>query len=247
MWYEVRNFTLHVVKIKSAKRMKIQLTSDFSDFYDHWFCGAYEKPNRTFDRASRTTMSKRQQFQLLQEMGFNVPSHGTVTEVVERLAGTQQEQSPPLTLVGYTDEFAHAGEGKIIRAYYYLISEQPHLYCSEFIPTSEDTTISISYRLLQVGDRAWWLKYEGRGSWMSNHAPDVTVEVLHEAHGFWDTGEEIRPKQYPLFAIDFVVPVGSEKKLAIDFNTAPGLKQTGMEEILSAKECYELIAEWMLL
>ncbi|MBW2031954.1 MAG: hypothetical protein JRJ31_23145 [Deltaproteobacteria bacterium] len=54
---------------------KIAILSDFIDFYDHTF---YPRgmADAIWDRRSRSSMSKAEQFALLERLGFDVPEHG---------------------------------------------------------------------------------------------------------------------------------------------------------------------------
>jgi len=196
-------------------------------------------------------MSKLEQFQLLTEAGLDTPLFGRVGD--PEFMNWWQESIKVKSLsnikaVVYTDDLAHRGEGKQLVDPVKAFREYRGLPYSVFIPTTENPEEeAISYRYLQIGDRAWWLKYTGKGSWLSNYAVDTDIKVLSEVFGFWDEGERIRPfGQYPIFAIDFVAWQGMERRLAIDFNSAPGVQGTGIEDVLSAKNCYEAIAAWLV-
>lgn len=231
--------------------MKIGLWSDFSDYYDHWFdyygnpSQLAKKVNYVLSRQSSDGMPKREQFALLDRAGFAVPAHGTIEQLYEY---TEQEY-----FVGYDDELAHRGEGKFFAQRDYAKEHFPHAYGSIFIPTTDEPNEhAISRRLLAVGDRLWWLKYEAHGSWQSNHAPEVEVSVVSETlprksyalEGEHDFSEL---RRYPMFAIDFVESLETKQLLAIDFNSAPGLKGTGMDSILNGREVVKLLAEYVQL
>lgn len=217
----------------------MRLESDFRDYYDHWFDSTGD---RVFQRMSRTDMSKRQQFELLSRVGFAVPRYGVVRDPVMRLAGEW--------LVVYKDEFAHCGEGKILCQNSLARFEYPNLLASKFIPTTEDYLLqSASRRILVVGDRVFWLKYVSDG-WMSNHAKNVEVHVINELPSRENFAKRhkldfLTLKNYPLFAIDLVSHFETKEVFAIDFNSAPGLKWTGIEEHMTAKECFEAIARYV--
>lgn len=98
----------------------------------------------------------------------------------------------------------------------------------------------------------WWLSYESKGSWQSNHAEEVEVKVLSETlnrDAYAREGEHDFSllESYPIFAIDFVYSLARRQLMAIDFNSAPGLKHTGMDQILGAKACFDLIHEFVLM
>jgi hypothetical protein len=74
---------------------------------------------------------------------------------------------------------------------------------------------------------------------MSN-VGDVTISILPDMLGDME-------KLYPnraLLALDFIVPKYSNKMYAIDLNISPGLRWTGIEDILSAKEVVEYIKNY---
>ncbi|HEY9598421.1 MAG TPA: hypothetical protein V6D33_12200 [Cyanophyceae cyanobacterium] len=223
--------------------MNIQLNSDFRDYYDHWFASPSVSSQITFNRYSRTEMTKLEQFNLLIKAGLNTPIFGRVGD--SHFFRIQQWLKAKVVL--YVDDLAHRGEGKKLEKF---SMAQAYKDCpfSVFVPTTgEPEKHSISHRYLQIGDRAWWLKYEGKGSWLSNHAQEIEIELIGESCSLWEHKKRTKLfGQYPLFAIDFVTPIDSpETRLAVDFNSAPGIGGTGIEEILSAKECYREIALWL--
>ena len=71
---------------------------------------------------------------------------------------------------------------------------------------------------------------------MSNHCEDTMIYIISECRAI--SANVLR--SYPLFAIDFVFPVNTTQDdevnlvggYAIDFNSAPGMKWTGMDELL---------------
>jgi hypothetical protein len=232
--------------------VQIKLRSDFRDYYDHWFA-RWDAPDcPSFDRWSRTAMTRLEQFELLDKANLDVPVFGRVgdAEFMEWwYDSTNVKRLSQVKAVVYLDELAHRGEGKRLVTLDEAFSHYKDFPYSSFIPTTENPEQdAISYRYLQVGDRAWWLRYRGKGSWLSNYACETEIKVLSEVFGFWEEGERTRIfGAYPLFAIDFVTWQGMERKKAIDFNSAPGLRGTGIEDILSAKECFQAIATWLIL
>lgn len=221
------------------KGIRIELRSDFRDFYDHWFdappCDIF------LDRMMTGGLSKREQFQLLERIGFTTPLNGIVEEVWDKSANH---------LVVYTNEQSHCGEGKELYHKSQAVAFVPKLYCSIFIPTTEDPQErAVSRRLLAIGDRMWWLRYESEGRWQSNNAPTTSISVVSETlnrRNYALEGEhDFAPlAAYPLFAVDFVESLVNGQLLAIDFNSAPGLKNTGIEEYVSAVEVVGLLAEF---
>lgn len=224
--------------------MKIGLESDFRDFYDHWF--DKEPVDYVLRRNTKPDdgISKRNQFELLEHAGFSVPVHGYVQDIWSR---TSKDY-----LVVYDDEFAHCGEGKTLWRKTKAAMEAPRKYCSVFIETTNDPLVrSESKRLLAIGDCMFWLTYKSNG-WMSNHAEDIEVSVNGETlrrQSYEREGEHDFDflNRYPLFAIDFVKSLSSNLLMAIDFNTSPGLKGTGIEDVLSAKEVHKLITDFVII
>lgn len=195
----------------------MKIVSDFNDFYDYAFD---RESDRTFYRnAGDRSMSKIDQFKLLIWLGFEPPFVGTPDFLSKNLG-------PADLVVVYQDDRAHCGEGKILTELEIAMKEYENYSCSQWINTTGEFDRSQSCRLLQVGDRAWLLRYEGTGGWMSNHCDNTEIYIEGEIEALPNFG-------YPLFAIDFVNKVnepapetlGDLKRLfAIDFNSAPGMR-----------------------
>lgn len=220
---------------------RIAIDSDFLDFYDHAFYSRYNA-DITWERRSRTGMSKRKQFLFLENQGLETPIHGTVVEVYRELrkghllAGDLFDKLARglLQVVVYLDEYAHRGLGKLQVPLELALDRYPHRYCSEFIQTTPSCD-SVSYRYLQVGKKSFWLRYTGHDSWMSNCVEEVDVEYLCTNEDKFKFSID-----HPVFAIDFVP---GRVLYAIDFNTAPGLKGTGIP-LKDPQEIYDLVEEW---
>jgi len=220
---------------------KIAIDSDFLDFYDHAFYSRYNA-DIVWERRSRTNMSKRKQFAFLEQQGLATPIHGTVMRVHEKMReGYLHDKTffekcsgKLFYVVVYLDEYVHRGLGKLQVPLKLALDHYPHRYCSQFIQTTPSSH-AVSYRYLQVGKKSFWLRSTGHDSWMSNHAEKVDVEYLctNEDMFKFTVG-------YPVFAIDFIP---GKVLYAIDFNTAPGLKDTGIP-LKDPHEIYELIDEW---
>jgi len=230
--------------------MRIALRSDFLDYYDHWF-DRLEVAQMIFYRLSRTEESRREIFHRLEMLGLRTPPHGTVTQLVtwreeymyqlfsETVIARQALENLE-DLVVYTDEYAHAGEGKIRLSIPEALENYPNAYASLYIPQNPTGT-GISFRYLQVGKRRFWIRYTSSNDWRSNSG-DVQIDFLtEESPGYHPKISE------PLFAIDFLpYGQGSERLLAIDFNTAPVLRGTGIDHKLSSREVYDLIHDAMV-
>lgn len=217
--------------------MKLQLKTDFHDYYDHWF----DREGQVFERMSRSGMSRREMFNFLENIGVKTPPYGTPGQVFNSLSDDEKEleklaQENHINLIDvvvYLDENAHRGEGKILMPLIKAIKEYPDTFCSQYFPSLRFGAISLRY--LQIGDKIFWLRYASN-DWRSNYG-DVNIEVLaQEKDGF-------HPRiDLPLFAVDFVY--GFDRLYAIDFNVAPGIKGTGVEDILPAKEAVVAIKRW---
>lgn len=230
--------------------MNIKLNTDWTDYYDHWFCGSWEAPDRTLDRLMRNTLSKRDQLLQLHFAGFAVPLHGPVLSVAQQVMYAQAQKPPAQlmqeaapALVVYTDEYAHAGEGKVLLPYYHALGTYPNRYATEYIQTHTDPTIAVSTRLLYIGEQAFWLEYQAQGDWRSNCGEQVTIK---ECAAAFTMPRDPLFDRYPIFAVDFVRHLHTGTLLAIDLNTAPGLKNTPVETLLHSKRVYDLIEAWMM-
>lgn len=135
------------------------------------------------------------------------------------------------TVVVYLDEAAHRSEGKILVTEKEALEKYPDHLGAEYICVG----LGWTWRYLQVGDKRFWLEYRSNDSWRSNYG-DVKIEVLsQEKDGFHPRFE------YPLFAVDFIPDIPGEGFVACDFNIAPEIRGTGVENILPAKEAADAI------
>jgi hypothetical protein len=224
--------------------MKLKLLSDFRDYYDHVFFpdGDMIVHRMAHDRA----MPKWRQFDILQRSGIATPPVYTVgSSQADKLYG------PADNVVVYTDEHLHCGGGKTMTSYDAAVKRFPPCQhaCVPWYNSTGSYSESRSYRYLKIGGMAFWLRYEGRGGWMSNHAEETEIYL----NGWCEQIESYVLSSYPMCAIDFVIPVDRhdpddfadvlDQGIAIDFNTAPGLRHTGIEDVLSAIDIYNLLLE----
>lgn len=217
--------------------MKIRLKTDFHDYYDHWF----DAEGVEFERFSRQGRGRREALEYLSDIGLKTPPYGTPREVMvktnnrllERELELQKDSKYLLSVVVYLDENAHRGEGKVLMPLQEALNKYPNHLCTLFIPPIPGK--SVSMRHLQIGKKAFWLRYTSSDDWRSN-CGNVEIEVIkQEKDGY-------HPKiHYPLFAIDYIA--NTDKMLAVDLNVSPGLKGTGIENILTGKEVAHLISE----
>jgi hypothetical protein len=223
--------------------MKIQLKTDFRDYYDHVF---YPDGGVIFERmAHDRQMPKQKQFEILRSAGLNVPELFQIGETYLHPPATSLDK-----IVVYTDEHLHCGLGKHLLAYSDLgSSDLPlQLNFTPWIDSTGSLVEAVSHRYLQIGHLAFWLKYRGSGGWMSNHATNTDISIEDWCDLIPTLGG------YPMCAIDFVIPFhkGSPaifadvllNGTAVDFNTAPGLRWTGLEDAASPLDIYKLICDW---
>lgn len=220
--------------------MQVRIKTNFIDYYDHWF----DREGYIFERRSNGGMSRRDMFVFLAQHGFNVPSYGTPAVIYHSLGsqGSNPEKESPIKVVVYLDQQAHRGEGKLLVPLEYAAKEYPELLCSLYYPGADGAE---SIRYLQIGDLHVWLKYISL-DWRSNVEPEITILSTIQK-GYHPT------INLPLFAIDFVCgnARNSERKtslddvfdswIAVDFNISPGIRGTGVENVLPAKEAAEAI------
>ena len=227
----------------------LRLNSDFRDYYDHHFAPSYQKDGFCFDRLSRTDLDRKAMFARLKQLSLATPEHGIVKHLFEayqeslNLQGYRDKDLlgmlELMQVVVYTDPFAHAGEGKIRCSYTEAMRDHPDRYASIFIPQNAAGT-GTSLRLLRIGRRQFWLRYTSQDDWRSN-AGDVSIEVLCEERPMALSLTQKQPE--PLLAIDFISGPGNTL-LAVDYNTAPMLRGTGIEDRLTAAQVYEEITVW---
>jgi hypothetical protein len=220
----------------------MKLVSNFRDYYDYAFDGA----GKTFTRTGGNVgPSKREQFLIMASAGFKVPPHGTVGEILDRW--WFEENRWIRHVVAYEDPMAHCTEGKRILShvdFQHLGSlvtggteswRLSQLYASAFVGHPA-VRPSVSWRRLQIGRHVFWLECVGDDSWMSNFG-EGSWKVIGQESGLHRIIIE------PLWAVDFVL---GKEMWAVDYNTAPGLRGTGVDNIMSGKEIVQAIEEVVL-
>jgi hypothetical protein len=203
---------------------KLKLQSDFNDIYDVWFdCSA----DFIYHRMMKDNVTRPMIFKILNGLfAFKTPFHG-ICKYTQHLFAKDND------VVIYTDEYAHGGNGKILTKYDEALEYFPDYYISEYIKT---IVASISSRYLCIGDRAWILSYVSDDEWRSN-VGDVKITIEKELEPI------CRDKcKLPMFAIDLVQGL-DDVFYAVDFNSAPGLKYTGIEDIVKPRDIVNLIKE----
>lgn len=225
----------------------LELRSDFRDYYDHWFAGSGQRADNVYERQSRSGMDRPAMLNYLKGLGVTTPAFGTVRELASRMdtfaqglsANTRKELLRDAgDVVVYTDPGAHGGGGKIKLGLAVALEQFPNHFASEYIPN----TISghgQSIRYLRIGQRQFWLRYTSEDDWRSN-CGEVEIEFLGE--DFSATPRALMgPSHVPILAIDFVF---STHMYAIDYNIAPRLTGTGLEEVMPGNAVFQEVLNW---
>jgi len=100
-----------------------------------------------------------------------------------------------------------------------------------------------SWRALGVGHRTFWLRYVSKDDWRSNCGD---VEITSSDSIGHNVVEALRVLQAirrtPVVAVDFIWG-GRTEPIAVDLNTAPGLRGTPVESEVSARDLFAAIEE----
>lgn len=223
----------------ASNTLNVGLHTDFHDYYDHCFAGHWQRPERIFERVSTQGMDRKEMLAYMASLGLQTPRYGKVSWLVPHLRQEWGDLACLAEVVVYTDPKAHAGEGKVKLTLDEAQAQYPDHLASEHIPNTPNGT-GQTLRYLRVGKRQFWLRYTSLDDWRSN-CGEVEIEVLCEEKPLAAGDRSPVPYPlYPLFAVDFVR--AADKLIAIDFNTAPGLRGTGLEERLMPQAVYEEIA-----
>jgi hypothetical protein len=210
----------------------MRLESTFRDYYDPFFDGKGDVFRRIGGNVGPT---KREQFALLMAADYEVPPHGLFEDLIGEY--WEAEDWTIERCVVYDDETAHCGEGKrMSRRVMEEFDRSTGKFACAFV--GDPNANGVSHRLLQVGPHRFWIEYRSNESWMSN-VGDGSCETFAV-----EKGVGYHPHlPYPLFAIDFVL--GKDmRQYAVDFNTAPGIRGSGVEKFLSGPEAVEAIEGW---
>lgn len=228
---------------------RIRLESNFRDFYDHRFVLPCDPDfEGILFRDDRSGPLRSKAFRILERHGYHVPRHGTILEMAYRFWENEKLLPEELQVVVYETETSHRGLDKVrMLLSQALVTYPPDTYCSQYISGDE---IGVSYRHLRIGALAYWFQYSFGipGEWRSN--------VQDENGQLEDLGPDFIPdykgpdisrvmEESALVAIDFIKAEG--QMIALDLNTAPRLAGTGLEDLLSPLELYNLLASWLIL
>lgn len=215
--------------------IKLALQSDYRDFYDSAFdLKAPEtyvlQRNSQADGFGRDAL-----FNFLQASGWKTPRYGIV--------GTDDLFFAHKWVV-YDNLWQHCGYGKRVTERIDEKADHGKL-AAEFVgPVCGQTG-----RILQIGGRAFLLRYKSSTDWRSN-VGDVEIGLIRELPR---VGFNSVP-HWPLQAVDFVTRSGDWMSLgsveeyqqhpevyAVDLNSAPGMRWTGIDKTLTADEVFEEI------
>jgi len=206
--------------------MGLKLKSDFVDYYDHQF----DAKGDIYERFSSTASTRADDLKYLADLGWTTPFYGISRNVIPYVI--TELGTSALHFIVYLNEHAHRGEEKLkVTAEVALERFPDHfvvLYIRPDVPSK-------SYRFLQIGKKPFILIFKSNDEWRSN-CGDVEVRLMREGKdGYHPTIHR------PMFAIDYIV--ANKSLIAVDFNTAPGLKQTGLENVMKPHEVYREIHE----
>jgi len=215
--------------------MKIQIESDFHDYYDHAFASKYDTPDYVLKRPSvYPQLPREKMFQLFTEYGVSTPQYGrdkslfTCEYVVEHL-----------------DEIAHRGEGKrLVR----LKDAGEDTFKVEYVEPQEiiPSEEAASYRTLYIGKHKFVLHYACRGDWRSNGPGCEThFSSMDEGGRRWYDLAAVGLKQFPLLALDDIPTNHSRLFHYLDINISPSWKGTFLEKLLHPCVVHEFIEEYV--
>lgn len=202
--------------------MKLRLLSDFHDYYDHHFDINTKKIYKRY--ANRPIMNRREAFEYMEKSDYiscEVACHGIGRNLFN-------EHKDRFKYVIYLDENSHQGKNKILVDYEKAQNEYQDYYASVYIKGTD----SHSIRYLYLGRYVFEIEYRSDHAWKSN-CGNVDIRVLN-----YKKEDEIINKDFPLCAVD---TLGYLETVAVDFNTAPQLKGTGIDKIFYPIEIVEEI------
>jgi len=207
--------------------VKLKLNSDFEDYYDSAFA---QEGNLTFPRLTSNEIPRKELYKLIGKHKLIPPVFGKVKKFIKKIPWEQ-------AVIVFSNADLHSGGEKTVMSFKEAYKEHPDKYMSIYSVTERGE----SFRYLQIGKEAFFLRYKS-DVWDSTKNPKIEVERVEE-------GDEIKmkPFDYPMYAVDFVRfedRFGKEWMLAVDFNTAPILKGTGIEELIAPFEIVALLQEW---
>ena len=203
------------------------LSSDFRDFYDHWF---ESNGDVGLERTNQGVLSKIEALDLLVSLGIPTVEYGNA-----EFARSLQDE---FVLV-ITNPYGHAGLSfmKIDRTDAML-----HNFGDAFIRYYEDA-LPYTIRALYIGDSAYHLVIRNGKHYKSNvdtesiFYDDFDMPKLLSRFSLGALGT-----QFPLYAVDFI-ELSDGRLLACDLNTSPGMRHTPLRDMIPPVEVATKIQE----
>lgn len=214
--------------------MSLVLISDFKDYYDNRFQPAWEhKPGEpAIQRLRSARPPRREIFRRLDRMGLLTPRHGTVRDLAEQW---ENDNLYLFQVVVYLQD--QGGKPNVRVGIREALQRWPRAYASLFIP-QEVPGLGHMLRMIKVGREAFWIEYQSRNDWRAEHGAN-TSRFLGRDH--YDLATTV---PLPLCQIDFLPRgEGRQRLLAINLDTAPALKGTGIEHFLTPDDVHQLLAD----
>lgn len=202
----------------------MRLVSNFIDYYDHHF----DLHGDIFRRMSNEGMNRKEMLEFLSKQNLITPPFGIVNQMKNHALIENEAY-----VVVHTDITSHRGENKLLMRFNEALEQYPESFMVMYV----SSFTGVSWRYLRVGDRSYILRYESE-DWRSNWD---TKQIVVEREDASDIHISI---EAPLYAIDFVKnikPDGSPVMVAIDYNIAPQIRGTGVEELLTAIDAADAI------
>lgn len=162
----------------------------------------------------------------LLEWGFHVPSFGIASTVIPKVA--EAYQSDNLHFVVHLDMWSSRGESKLLMDADTCLRQHPYAFVTHFLGDVHSSLFSM-YKFLKIGPKAYGIKVSG-DYWKAAHSSAAEVKICCES--ITPTYNEKIP--YALYSIDYVI--FKDREYAVDFDNAPILSGSGIEEKLSARQ-----------
>lgn len=214
--------------------MKIILKSDFKDYYDIYFdilIDSHKEIYKTYYRISNGGMHRIEMLQYLKTIG-KVVEFGVVEDFdYENRVVVYTDEKVINGCIRYSGRPSHCGENKELLTVKEAIERgYSNNICSLYSSDAEGESI----RKLIIGNREFYIRYKSN-DWRSN-INTKEIEVISDSKLIYEN------RVMPIYAIDYVKDKGVLK--AVDFNSAPGIRGSGVEELIKGKEVVDVIRAW---
>lgn len=209
----------------------IKIESDFTDWYDGSFARPDEEWTATFDRNSnqKIGMTRQQRMLLLQNNNIETPIFGKVADIANSIDDNNR-------LVICTNNLSQFPSLEIVADRSTARELYPQYFSYVASNSDSDPNHSINYLHLQIADRAWEVEYAR--DLFDLDASSFRYQTQKRVSRAIDP--IVLSGYYPpMFAISFVKT--RSRIVAIDFDRAPNLDITGIRELVSADDIYDLI------